>query len=143
MGNLEIEQVRDDYAAAVRAKDVDRFVSLYAADVRVFDLWERWSYDDAGAWRAMATEWFSSLGDELVAVEFEDVQIVTGESVGVMHAFVTYRGLSAVGTELRAMNNRLTWALRKTSDGWKIVHEHTSAPVASATGSVELRRVAG
>jgi ketosteroid isomerase-like protein len=28
------------------------------------------------------------------------------------------------------MNNRLTWVLRKDGGGaWKIVHEHTSAPI--------------
>ncbi len=38
------------------------------------------------------------------------------------------------------MNNRLTWALHRTPDGWKIVHEHTSAPAAFETGKVELHR---
>jgi ketosteroid isomerase-like protein len=38
------------------------------------------------------------------------------------------------------MNNRLTWILRKESDGsWKIAHEHTSAP-AGDEGKVQLRR---
>jgi hypothetical protein len=32
------------------------------------------------------------------------------------HAFVTFKGLSAEGTELRAMNNRLTWALERPPD---------------------------
>jgi ketosteroid isomerase-like protein len=68
------------------------------------------------------------------------VQTVVGEDLAVAHAFVTYKGLSADGTELRAMNNRLTWGLRKTPDGWKIVHEHSSAPVDFDTGKVELQR---
>ena len=51
-----------------------------------------------------------------------------------------YRGLSADGEELRSMNNRLTWVLRKDANGvWKIVHEHTSAP-AGDEGKVQLRR---
>jgi ketosteroid isomerase-like protein len=38
------------------------------------------------------------------------------------------------------MNNRLTWILRKEPDGgWKIAHEHTSAP-AGDEGKVQLRR---
>ena len=41
---------------AVRAKDVASFVALYANDVRVFDMWECWSYDGAEAWRAVAGE---------------------------------------------------------------------------------------
>jgi ketosteroid isomerase-like protein len=136
-----IEQLLTDYSEAVRAKDVDRFVALYSADVRVFDMWGRWSYDDAAAWREVAAKWFGSLGSEQVAVEVADVHTVIGEDVAVADAFVTYQGLSAEGDELRAMNNRVTWALRKQPDGtWKVVHEHSSAPVDFETSKVQLQR---
>jgi uncharacterized protein (TIGR02246 family) len=136
-----IEQMLEEYAESVRAKDVDRFVALYGDDVRVFDMWGRWSYDGTAAWREMAAEWFGSLGDDQVAVEFDDVQTVVGDEVAVAEAHVTYKGLSAEGEELRAMNNRLTWALRKQPDGgWKVVHEHSSAPVDFETGKVQLHR---
>ncbi len=129
------------YAAAVRAKDVDALVGLYADDVRTFDLWERWSYDDRDALRAMVTEWFGSLAaDELVEIEFDEVRVQNGEDVAAVSAFTTFRALSPEGEELRSMNNRLTWVLRKGADGaWKIVHEHTSAP-AGDEGKVQLRR---
>lgn len=140
MGDETIEDLLRRYAAAVQAKDVDGFVSLYGDDVRVFDMWGRWSYDGAAAWRSMAVEWFGSLGDEQVAVEFQDVQTLLGEDVAVAHAFVTYKGLSAEGAELRAMNDRLTWALQKTAGGWKVVHEHSSGPADFDTGKVQLQR---
>ena len=38
------------------------------------------------------------------------------------------------------MQNRLTWALVRRGYAWKIVHEHTSAPVDHATGKVVLKR---
>jgi ketosteroid isomerase-like protein len=66
MDHGAIEQVLAGYAAAVRAKDVDGFVRLYAKDARVFDMWGRWSYDGADAWRTMAEEWFGSLGTDQV-----------------------------------------------------------------------------
>ena len=129
------------YAAAVRAKDVDAFVGLYADDVRTFDLWSVWSYDGKDALRAMVTEWFGSLAaDELVEIEFDEVRVQSGEDVAAVSAFTTFRALSPEGEELRSMNNRLTWVLRKDADGaWKIVHEHTSAP-AGDEGKVQLRR---
>jgi uncharacterized protein (TIGR02246 family) len=129
------------YGAAVYEKDVDAFVSLYDEDVRVFDQWGPWSYDGADAWRRMVTEWFGSLGSERVAVESEDVQTTVGNGVAAVHAFLTFKGLSADGEELRAMNNRLTWTLRRAGDGsWKIVHEHTSAPADFETATVSLER---
>jgi uncharacterized protein (TIGR02246 family) len=135
-----MEQMLEAYAAAVRAKDVDAFVGLYADDVRTFDLWNEWSYDGKDAFRGMVTEWFGSLGDDLVAVEWDEVRTQAGEDVAAVSAFLTYRGLSKDGEELRSMNNRLTWVLRKDGDGsWKIAHEHTSAP-AGEGGKVQLRR---
>ena len=136
-----MDEMLEAYAAAVRAKDVDAFVGLYADDVRTFDLWERWSYDDRDALHAMVKEWFGSLADdEAVDVGFDEVRTQVGEDVGSLSAFTTFRALSPEGEELRSMNNRLTWVLRKEADGsWKIVHEHTSAP-AGDEGKVQLRR---
>ncbi len=63
------------YTAAVRAKDVDAFLDLYADDARNFDLWSVWSYDGKDALRAMVEEWFGSLpDDEVVVVKFDDVR---------------------------------------------------------------------
>ena len=63
-----------------------------------------------------------------------------GDDVAGVSAFLTYKAVSRDGAELRSLNNRLTWVLRKNDDGaWKIAHEHTSAP-AGDDGKVQLRR---
>jgi ketosteroid isomerase-like protein len=132
--------VLDAYRTAVRAKDVDAFVAIYDDDVRIFDTWQ-WSYDGLEAWRAMATEWFGSLGDDQVAVEHSDVEIVVGDGIAIVSGYTRFAGISATGEELRAMENRLTWALRRTDEGdWKVVHEHTSAPGSFETGKLVLSR---
>lgn len=133
-------QVLDAHKAAVFAKNVDTFVALYDRDVCVFDVWGEWSYNDIEAWRKMVTDWFGSLGTERVSVDMSDVRVVAAQDVTVVHAFVTYRGLSAEGEELRAMSNRLTLALKQDGGTWKIVHEHTSAPVDFETSKVILQR---
>ena len=127
------------YQTAVYAKDVDAFVFLYHPDVRVFDMWSEWSYDGLKAWRAMVSDWFGSLGTERVQVDVGEIRTTLGGEVAVVHAFITYRGLSAEGEELRAMSNRVTWTL-KQNDGWKIIHEHTSAPADFKTLKVSLKR---
>jgi uncharacterized protein (TIGR02246 family) len=135
-----MEEILTAYAAAVRAKDADAFLDLYADDVRTFDLWQEWTYDGKDALRGMVTGWFGSLGDdEVVAVRFDEVRTQAGSDVAAVSAFTTYANV-ADGTEQRSMNNRLTWILRKDADGaWKIAHEHTSAP-AGEGGQVQLRR---
>jgi uncharacterized protein (TIGR02246 family) len=136
-----IKRVVDGYVAAVLVKDVDAFVALYDSDAQVFDMWGEWAYRGAGDWRAMATEWFGSLGTDRVAVEMDDVRAVESDDLAVVHAFVTYKGLSAEGEQLRAMTNRLTWALRRQPGSeWKIIHEHSSAPADFETSKVILKR---
>jgi uncharacterized protein (TIGR02246 family) len=136
----DVAALLESYREAVYAKDVEAFVAIFADDVRVFDMWGAWSHDGIDSWREMAVGWFGSLGDELVRVEFDDVQTTVGDDTAVLSAFVTFAGLSAEGEELRSMNNRLTWGMRKTGEIWKVVHEHTSAPVEMATGKVDLER---
>ncbi len=131
MNDLEntIMHVLEAYQAAVFNKDVDAFMRLYDQQVRVFDAWGVWSYEGAAAWRGMIEGWFSSLGAERVKVTMDDVQIAGGQELAVVSAIVSYAGVSAEGEDLRAMQNRITWALKPEGSGWKIVHEHTSAPI--------------
>ena len=137
----EIEAIPDRYRTAVYTKDVDAFIGLYDEDTRVFDLWGRWLYRGSTEWRKPAEEWFSSLGTDRSSPEFHEVQTEIGDGVAALHAFITYKAHSADGKELRSIDNRLTWVLRKNRDGtWKIIHEHTSAPADSETHKVTLRR---
>ncbi len=142
MNELEkaIMRVLDAYKSAVYAKDVDAFVGLYDHEVRVFDLWDKWSYNGIEAWRGMATGWFSSLGTERSVVEIEEVKITATDKLAIAHGFITYKGVSAEGKELRAIQNRLTWVLKQEGGAWKILHEHTSAPVNIETSKVILQR---
>ena len=134
------EDVADAYVAAVRAKDVEAFLSLYTDDVRTFDLWSVWCYDGKSALRGMVEEWFGSPDTAAeVGVEFDEVRVEAGGDVASLSTFLTFRGFDADGNEERSMNNRLTWVLRKDGGAWKIVHEHTSAP-AGDEGKVSLRR---
>jgi uncharacterized protein (TIGR02246 family) len=129
----------DAYKTAVFAKDAEAFAALYDPEVRVFDLWGAWSHDGLPAWRGMAAEWFRSLGAERVAVDFTDVRSAVAGDVAVAHAFVAYKRVSAEGRELHGMRNRITWALRRSGGAWKVIHEHTSAPIDLETSKVILQ----
>ena len=117
------------YAAAVRAKDVDAFASLYDLDIHVFDMWGTWSLRGLPAWRDLAASWFSSLGVESVAVTFDNDSAAVAGDLAIGHAVLTYTAIASDGKKIRSLSNRATMALRKTADGWKIFHEHTSAPI--------------
>lgn len=131
------------YKAAAYSKDVDAFVSLYADDVQVFDMWNQWELRGLVAWRGMAQGWFGSLGAERVVVSFRDVAAAVGADITVGHATVTYTAISADGKELRSLDNRMTIALRRAGDTWKIFHEHTSGPIDHKSMKGMIKREGG
>ncbi|MDR0182710.1 YybH family protein [Lysobacter arvi] len=127
------QQFLDAYRDAALAKDVDAFVRPYDEDVHVFDMWNDWSLHGRASWRRMAAGWFGSLGDERVQVEFDDVGAFACADMICGHATVTYTALSADGRKLRSLSNRMTAVLQRRGGEWKVVHEHTSAPIEHTT----------
>jgi ketosteroid isomerase-like protein len=124
-----VSRIIEGYQSSVHAKDVAAFMRLYDPHVRVFDAWGHWSHEGAEAWSIAVEAWFTSLGSERVKVLFSDVTVHEVPGAAVVSAIVTYAGIGADGTQLREMQNRLTWALQETRHVLRIVHEHTSAPI--------------
>jgi len=135
-----IEALAEAYAAAVYSKDEAAFLSLYAEDVFVFDMWGPWSYQGREAWAAMVRDWFGSLGEERVRVSFAPDYSVVEDERALWCASVRYAGVAASGEELRWLENRVTWSLRREDGRWRIAHEHSSAPADFNTQKVRLRR---
>ena len=52
-----------------------------------------------------------------------------GEPCRIMLADPSARVATADGVPQRTMTNRLTWVLIRHGHDWRIVHEHTSAPI--------------
>jgi ketosteroid isomerase-like protein len=125
----QVLRALDIYKSAVLAKNLEAFMQLYDPEVRVFDTWGIWSYESAATWRVAVEGWFSSLGNETVRVTFEDVKIMDGQGFAMMSGIVTYAATSAQGQETRAMQNRISWALRSSGHVLRVFHEHTSAPI--------------
>jgi ketosteroid isomerase-like protein len=130
----------ETYRQAVLVCDLEAFMRLYDPKVRVFDAWGVWSHEGADAWRKAVEGWFSSLGDERVRVIAEDVEVKGNAGLCTVSAIFTYAGFSAAGKELRAMQNRLSWVLERQGSDWRIVHEHTSAPISFDESKAILQR---
>ncbi len=124
-----ITQMINAYKDAVRTKNVEAFCAIYAADIHIFDMWNHWSTQGIDKWGNMARGWFASLGTEYVTVEARDVKSVVTEEMAYGHAIFTYSAISAKGEKLRSLDNRITIVLKRHGDQWKVIHEHTSAPI--------------
>lgn len=137
--NDPVVKMIESYQEAVLTKNVDSFCAIYDADVHIFDMWGQWSMRGIDAWRAMAQEWFSSLGTEGVIVAANNIESAITDDLAVGHAIFTYTAVSAEGEKLRSLDNRITVVLKRTGDAWKVIHEHTSAPIDHATLKANLK----
>lgn len=134
------EYLFEAYKNAVYQKDVEAFLSIFDDNVRIFDLWEQWSYKGIVAWREMVEQWFSMLGENRDVVTFDDIEIRLVGEIATASAFMRFTNVSATGNELRYLENRLSWVAVKKEDTWKIIHQHTSSPVSFETMKVILKR---
>jgi len=135
-----IESLFDTYKSAVYKKDLESFASIFDEKVRIFDMWQNWSYNGISTWREMAKSWFSNLGENKDVITFDDIQIQSAGEMAVASAFVRFTAISEKGEELRYLENRLTWIAQKKDNQWKIIHQHTSGPIDFETMKVILKR---
>ncbi len=133
-------QVLGAYGAAVYERDVEAFLALYDQGARAYDTWGVWSYEGRASRRKAIEGWFSSLGEERVKVSFDEVQVMVDQELAVLTATGRYAAFSADEVELRSMQNLFPWALKRKGGEWKIVHEHTSAPIGDSDLKAILQR---
>ncbi len=81
------------------------------------------------------------LGENRDVVTFDDIQIQVVGEMATASAFMRFTNVSAQGEELRYLENRITWVAVKKGEAWKIIHQHTSAPVSFETTKVILRTI--
>lgn len=124
-----VSKIQHAYAQAVLVRDLQAFMRLYDAKVRVFDAWGIWQYEGGPAWEGAVDGWFKSLGTECVKVTFEDTQAYGSSECACATAIVSYSAQTPGGEALRTLQNRITWGLRTTGHVLRILHEHTSSPV--------------
>ena len=75
-------------------------------------------------------------------VTAHDVRTQVSGDMALLTASLTYRAVDPSGRQLRSLDNRLSWVLRRRGGRWRVVHEHTSAPLAHENGKGILRRPA-
>ncbi len=128
---MEIIDFFSMYKDAAWRKDTKAMIDLYDEHVVIFDMWDQGHLTDSSAWKKIIIDWLGSLGDEKVKVEFEMVEIHQSDTVGFASALIQFQAISKKGTVLRSMKNRITLGFTKSEDGWKVIHQHTSAPISS------------
>ncbi len=131
-----IQKLIDNGIRAVREKNIEGVMSLYAREVVTFDIVPPLQYLGADALRKLWEQVFSVYQGP-IDYEVHDLNITVGDDVAFTHS------LNRIGG---AMNNgqktdlwlRWTACLRKINDRWLIVHHHNSVPAELQTGKAAL-----
>jgi ketosteroid isomerase-like protein len=118
----------EEWAEAIRAKDVDKVISCYAPEIVSFNLApplrERLGTD---AYRRFYEEWFGSF-EGPIAYEVHELEVAVGGDVGFIHSLNRLAGKKKTGED-NDMWVRVTAGLRRVDGEWRVTHEHVSVPL--------------
>ena len=134
--NAEQGQARDEMAirallaeraAALRDRDASRFVKSLDPSIVIFDLappLRRTGLEllDPAGLQAWLDTW-----DDEIGYEMSELTIRIGGDIAYCHSLDHLSGTRTDG-EREDFWTRAIVGLRKTGDGWKVTHEHTSVP---------------
>jgi uncharacterized protein (TIGR02246 family) len=132
MASIEDEEVAirrliEDWASAVRAKDINGVVAHHTHDVLMYDVPPPTAVRGLAAYRETWPPFFDALTEGAAAFDIVELQVTAGDTV----AFAT--ALLRCGSQEELAKDptpqlRLTVGLRKGDGVWTIAHEHHSFP---------------
>jgi ketosteroid isomerase-like protein len=115
----EIRRLVEDWAAAVRARDVEGAVTQHADDIVMFDVPLPLQSRGIQEYRKTWELFFATNRGGPGSFEVTELQIAASDTVGYCHALLNIFGSTA----------RLTMGLRKERGQWLVAHEHHSYPL--------------
>jgi ketosteroid isomerase-like protein len=137
--NVDRVAIRDlinSFVRAIRAKDIDGVMAVFAPEVVSFDLGPTLGHGGGEAfvrrWQELFASYASSVGYEILSL-----LITACDGVAFSHSLNRVSGTLHDG---RTSSRWLRWTAcyRKTNDEWRIVHEHVSVPVDVKNGTAML-----
>lgn len=120
------------FVDAIRAKDIDGVMSIFAPEVVSFDLGPPLRHGGGGTLRERWRQLFESYRGPL-DYELRELSVTAGEDVAFSHSLNRMAGTMKDG---RRSDRWLRWTACyvRTGDSWRIVHEQVSLPVDLGTG---------
>jgi uncharacterized protein (TIGR02246 family) len=121
-----IRELVENWARAVRAKDLDGILANHSMDMLMFDVPPPMQSKGIEAYRKTWNLFFS-WSDEPVVFDIKDIDITAGVDVAFVAALMRCAGTEKKGERIE-LEFRLTIGLRKIEGQWMVLHEHHSIP---------------
>ncbi len=131
-----IRQRIEDLAKAIRAKDIDGVMSLYASNVVSFDIVPPLRYVGADGKRRAWQEVFAAYPGSIV-YEVRDLNVTMNGELAFVHSVNHVKGTLASG-HISDLWLRWTACFRRIDGVWLVVHDHVSVPADLAHGQAVL-----
>jgi uncharacterized protein (TIGR02246 family) len=126
VAEADIRQRVEDWAKALRAKDIDGVMSLYAPDILSFDVDPPLRFAGTDNKRR-AWQKFFTVHTGALAYDVRELNITTQGELAVVHSLNHVSGTLANG-QTSDLWVRWTGCLRRIDGVWLVVHEHVSVP---------------
>jgi ketosteroid isomerase-like protein len=123
-----IRNLVEDWAGAVRRKDVDGILRHHSREIWMFDVPPPLHSKGIEAYRKTWDLFFPWSRDPVV-FEIKEMSITAGRDVAWVAALMRCAGKEA-GRSDSELDFRLTIGLRKIDNEWTVMHEHHSVPAA-------------
>jgi ketosteroid isomerase-like protein len=118
----QIRRLVNDWAKAVRAKDMDGALAHHAKDMVMFDVPLPLQSKGLGAYKKTWELFFDTNRDDKASFDLRELKIIAGDTVAFCHALL-------LAGSAKKPQGRLTIGLKKVRGKWMIVHEHHSYPI--------------
>ena len=122
-----VRRLIEDWASAVRAKDLGGVVARHTNDVLMFDVPA--AVRGLAAYRETWPPFFEALTAGAAAFDLVEVNVTAGDTVAFATALLRCGSAGELAQD-STPRLRLTLGLRKVAGTWHIAHEHHSFPAA-------------
>lgn len=130
---MEIRQRVDDYVDAIRTKDLEKVMLIFAPNLVSFDLEAPLQHKGAGAKRKNWTKAFTAYQGPL-EYEIRDFIIIVSDDLAVGRSVNRISGTLSNGHKTNYWV-RWTTCFQKIDGIWYITHDQVSVPIDVATGN--------
>ena len=122
----DIRRLVENWAAAVRKRDLDGILHAHTPDILMFDVPPPLQSTGIKAYRATWDLFFSWARDPVV-FDIKEMTVTAGAAVAFVAVLMRCAGTERGGENIE-LDFRLTVGLRKIDGQWTVAHEHHSVP---------------
>ena len=137
MGEAVVRERVEELAKAVREKNIEGVMSLYARDIVSFDLDPPLRYGGADNKRRAWQAFFTAYAAGPLIYDVQELSVTTAGDLAFVHSLNHVRGTVA-GGQVRDLWVRWAACFQRIAGVWLIVHDHVSVPADLKNGRAVL-----